>query len=155
MEKNKKKDMSKQLAKMSHCKSLSKEDCKILQNLDHLFFFFFICIDFPSLPTKTNHTEPYTQTQPGNLWPASREQTGKNEGGCKHKNLALVCVRKEAWVKSSIVFYADTLLQYPHSPAAEASYEPVFGEVKPDFNHKLSHLPSPCPPLPPDALGSC
>lgn len=59
---------------MSHCKTLSGEDCKIRTTGTACY-----CWLAPySLPQmifsyKTNHCGPYGLTHPGNLWPASRE----------------------------------------------------------------------------------
>lgn len=42
-------NVSKHLAQKSHCKTLSREDCKILLNLDHLYFMCYCWIVLYSL----------------------------------------------------------------------------------------------------------
>lgn len=103
-------------------------------------------------PCKRNHTGPY-----GQAWESlarfHRYRTGKVCSMQHTKKKCLWYLRKQTWVwlKCLIVFHAYRL-QYPHSPATEASCKPVFGEVKPRNTIPSPSLSVPSAPAKPALL---
>lgn len=103
-------------------------------------------------PCKRNHTGPYGQPWES-LARFHRYRTGKVCSMQHTKKKCLWYLRKQTWIwlKCLIVFHAYRL-QYPHSPATEASCKPVFGEVKPRNTIPSPSLSVPSAPAKPALL---
>lgn len=154
---------------MSHCKTSSKEDCKILLNLDHLLLLDGSSFTYPPstmiFSHKTNLTVPFSQTHPGNLWPASSHLNREVE---EYTALKICTQELPVAFKSAGRGLTESShfgprwqppshlkLQHQHIPAAEASCQPVFGEVKPELNTSPGTFPPGALRPPSNALGSC
>lgn len=91
----KKKKTSKHHARMSHCKTLSRADCKTLLNLDHKCFVLVLdVVFFNSLSLRWYfHTKETTQghiVSPGNLWLASTDIEQGKFAECSTKKMPVV-----------------------------------------------------------------